>query len=197
MPATGDPRRYPGAQKELAIPMAPAAEPAPAKDAIAVGKATKNDPLAPPFTAAKMTRGANELLTGQIASILTALASMVIASVFKEPILSHENPEMSRPSVDDSPKPATNAAPIDGLRPIELAKSGRKNDGTKSAKVLTAPERQRHRNGKFLSIDQSIREEWPIEALSLINKDAGIPVASMSKPKIRNAHGRPTVLITP
>ncbi|KAK5936617.1 hypothetical protein PMZ80_011145 [Knufia obscura] len=195
IPAIGEPSKYPGVQNDVPMLMARLARPGPDRAAMAVGIATKNDPFPAPLIAAKITRGAKVLLTGHIASMLMALANIVIASVFRAPILSHATPDNIRPIVVESPKPATRPAPVLGENPIELENSGMKNGGTNSAKVLAAPAKHRHRNGIFLSTKQSTPVAGPVDARSLSNNTDGIPVDSMRKPNMRKVHGRPSVVI--
>ena len=91
------------------------------------------------MTRAKIKRGGNDVLTGQMASMLTELTKQVIIKVLKLPILSQVNPPRIRPTAVAAPNPPTKPAPVDADRPIELANSGKKNGGTKRAKTPTAP----------------------------------------------------------
>ena len=70
IPAIGDPSRYPGAQKDVLMLMAPLASPGPDRVAIAVDMATKNYPFPAPLNLGEDDQCVIELLTGHIAKIV-------------------------------------------------------------------------------------------------------------------------------
>lgn len=192
IPARGAPSRYPGVQKNT-IRAIDAAADCGATTATAVGRPTKKLPFAHPLTRAKINNGGKDVLTGHIASILTEFTKQVMIMVLKAPILSHVQPPRIRPTAVAAPKPPTKAAPIEGESPIELAKSGKKNGGTKSANTPIAPAMAKVRKDPFLKSDQSNLESPFVAERSLMTKAHGMPVTIMSIPKIRKVHSSPNL----
>ena len=163
---------------------------------IAVGIVTKKAPFAIPFSAAKITKGPIEYDTGHIDSILTAFTAIVNRSILVGPNLSQAKPAPNRPTAVQALKPATIPAPVEAESPMERAKRGRKNGGTKSANVPMAPARNRQQNGMRLKSDISTKEARLDGACSLMSKAAGIPLAREKNPMIRIAQGIPTLSIS-
>jgi hypothetical protein len=194
IPAIGAPIKYPGVQKEVIRLIDAAADPG-ASVATAVGKATKKLPLAQPLIMAKTKSGGKDELTGQMASIDTLLTKAAKANALKAPIRSQIQPPANRPTAVDAPNPATSPAPVEAERPMDLAKTGRKNGGTNKANTPTAPAIARVRKGMLFSCDQSNRDVELLRAKSLRNNAQGIPVARIENPRIRNVHCSPTLLI--
>ncbi|KAJ4399985.1 hypothetical protein N0V91_009058 [Didymella pomorum] len=164
-PAIGAPKRYPGVQKKTISAIEAAAERG-ATAATAVGRPTKKLPLAHPLTRANTNSGGKDVLTGHIASILIELTRQVIIMVLKAPILSQVHPPKIRPTAVAAPNPPTSPAPVDAGKPIELANSGKKNGGTKSAKTPTAPAMVKATKGTLFNSDHSNLESVPVVARS-------------------------------
>jgi hypothetical protein len=164
--------------------------------ATAVGRPTKKLPFAQPLTMAKTKRGGSDVLTGHIASMLKQLIKQVISIVFKAPIRSHVQPPKTRPTAVAAPKPPTKPAPVDADSPIELAKSGRKNGGTKRANTPTAPAKVNVMKGTFFKSDQSNLDRFPVALRSLRANEHGMPVTTIRIPKMRNVHRSPNLSIS-
>jgi hypothetical protein len=131
--------------------MATAARPGPNIPAATVGRVVKNDPLATPLITAKTISGPIVSETGHMASMLTALSAMVTRNMLMGPTLSHSGPATKRPTALQALNAATKPAPVLELRPIDLAKRGRKYGGTKSARHPIAPARNTATKGNELS----------------------------------------------
>src|SRR5690242_4243898 len=78
---------------------------------------------------------------------------------------------------------------------MELAKSGKKNGGTKRAKTPTAPAKVSIRKEVFFNSDQSNLERVFVDDRSLSMSAHGNPVAIMRRPKMRNVHSSPNLLM--
>lgn len=142
----------------MPIPMA--AQPGPTMRPIAVGMVTKNAPLATPLTAAKTTKGLVVSDSGHMASTLTALKAMVNNIMFVGPKWSPAKPAPKRPIAVQALKPATMRAPVEAERPIDWAKGGKKNGGTKSANVPTAPARNNSRKACCCTVINRRKERF-------------------------------------
>ena len=104
-----------------------------------VGIREKKAPAAGPLSTTKAINGPSVVDTGQRASMLNPFRKSELASVFRGPIWSLRNPAPILPTADERLNAATSAAAVLVDRPRELLYSGKKNGGTKSGKVATAP----------------------------------------------------------
>ena len=111
--------RYPNDQPATDILIATVALPGPNIPATTVGSVVKKEPFATPFNVAKMIRGPKVFETGHIASIETAFTIMKNRNMLTGPILSHNGPAIKRPIALLALNPATSAAPVLELRPMD------------------------------------------------------------------------------
>lgn len=106
----------------------------------------KKPPFPTPFITAKNNNGASVVDIGQMASMLIAFRNKQKHRVLRAPILSQRNPQRTLPMAEEKLNPAKRPAPVTNDRPIDQLNMGRKNGGTRSAKVAMAPARNIRRN---------------------------------------------------
>lgn len=109
-----------------------------ATTATAVGRLTKKLSFAHPLARANTNNGGDVVLTGQMTSTLIELTKQVVIKMLEVPILSQVHPPKIRPTTVAAPTLPTNPPPADVDGPTELAKSGKKKGGMKSANTLIA-----------------------------------------------------------
>lgn len=110
-PAIGAPIKYPPAQAVTIIPIATDNLADPNTFPTTVGMIAKKPPLAAPLMIANAISGASVCETGHRESMLTALKSSEIKSVFSGPTLSPIKPHRILPTPDEKLKEATSVVP--------------------------------------------------------------------------------------
>lgn len=121
----------------------------------------------------KTTRGAVVLEMGHSVSILMVLRLSARKSVFKGPKRSQRKPLPILPTAEARLKPATRLAPTRDDKPSEALYKGRKNGGTKSGKVATAPAKKRMENRE--SRKSRLYRHYSHAKYNVRRHDMGIP----------------------
>jgi hypothetical protein len=143
--------KYPNVQAVTSIDNALAANSDPNIFPTTTGIRLKNPPEPAPFRMAKRTTMPTEDETGHTTMMLVLLMTRESRRPLIGPkMLSAPRPIIIRPAADAMFHVARITAQIPFESPIELAYSGRRNGGTKSGKVATAPMTKRMQNFMFL-----------------------------------------------
>jgi len=138
--------KYPPAHPVTIMPIATPTLRLPNTDPTTVGMVLKKPPLAAPLIMANAINGPRVLDTGHMTNMLIALSIKEMNNVLTGPIQSDISPQPKRPTAEEKLNPATRPAPAEGDNPREFEYNGKKNGGTKSGKVPTAPARKRVEN---------------------------------------------------